>query len=648
MEEGFLREALVYLTAAVIAAPLFNRLKLGSVLGYLAAGVVIGPFVLGLTGAAEGAMHFAEFGVVILLFIIGLEMRPALLWSLRRQIFGLGGGQVLLTGAALAGAAALFGLGLRPAIATGLILALSSTAIVLATLEERGLRRSAIGRTAFSVLLLQDLAVIPLFAFLPLLAPPDAPVPEGAGLFAEAAPWLQALATLAAVTLVVLAGRFLIRPVFRFIAGTDLREIFTAATLLIVVGVTALMESVGLSPALGAFLAGMVLGDSEYRREIETDIEPFRGLLLGLFFITIGAQLDLRMVLDAPGLIAGVVLGLMAIKAAVLFSLARGFGVAARDAGGLALALSQGGEFAFVLFGFATGAGVLPAGLTGLLTVAVAISMALTPLALLAYEKLLPRAERSAPEPESEAFDDRAPDAIVAGFGRLGQVVGRVLIANGFRTVVLENSAAQIELLRRFGRRVYYGDASRLDLLRAAGADRAKLLVVAIDNRERALDIVETARQEFPNLHVVARAWDRRHAYQLLDKGAHDVERETFEGGLAMARQSLRALGMRAHQAHRAAQIFRRHDRTVFEQLAPLWNDEERYVVASRESSRVMERVLAEDLQDLGGPVDDGAWDVTSLNRELREDPDLSPEGGQPAPGGRDERALDDKADASS
>lgn len=634
MEGGFLREALIYLVAAVVAAPLFNRLKLGSVLGYLAAGVVIGPFLLGpllgVTAGAEDAMHFAEFGVVILLFLIGLEMRPTLLWSLRSQIFGLGGGQVLLTGAVLAGAAVVFGVGLRPAIALGLILALSSTAIVLSTLEERGMRQGAVGRTAFSILLLQDLAVIPLFAVLPLLAPAGAPEPEGAGLLADASPWLQALATLAAVAAVVVAGRFLIRPLFRFIASTDLREIFTAATLLIVVGVTALMQSVGLSPALGAFLAGMVLGDSEYRREIETDIEPFRGLLLGLFFITIGAQLDIPAVLEAPLLIAGLVLGLMAVKAAVLFGLTRLFRSAPRDAGAIALALSQGGEFAFVLFGFAADARVLTSELTGLLTVVVAISMALTPLLLLAYDRL-PAREDGVPEPEAAEFSDATPHAIVAGFGRMGQVVGRVLLANGFRTVVLESSAAQIDLLRRFGRRVYYGDASRLDLLRDAGAAQAKLLVVAIDDREKAIDLVETARRHFPDLHIVARAWDRRHAYQLMDRGAHVVERETFEGGLAMAAQSLRALGMRAHQAHRAAQIFRRHDVRGMEALAPLWNQEERYVVAARESSRAMERVLAEDLEELGGRIDDGAWDVNSLNRELRAHADLGAEDDGPA-----------------
>jgi glutathione-regulated potassium-efflux system ancillary protein KefC/glutathione-regulated potassium-efflux system protein KefB len=622
VEGGFLREALVYLLAAVIAAPLFNRLKLGSVLGYLVAGVVIGPYLLNAVGDAEDAMHFAEFGVVILLFIIGLEVRPGQLWSLRTSIFGLGGAQVLGGGAVLAAAAMALGLDWRPAVAVGLILALSSTAIVLQTLEERGIRHTAVGRNAFSVLLLQDLAVIPLFALLPLLATlePAAGAEGAESLFAGAPPWLQALATLSAVGLVLIGGRYLTRPVFRFIAETRLREIFTAATLLIVVAVTALMQSVGLSPALGAFLAGMVLGDSEYRREIETDIEPFRGLFLGLFFITIGAGMDLATVAREPLLIAGLTVGLLVLKGAVIFGLVRAFGANARDSGATAVALAQGGEFAFVLFAFSVAAGVLPPDLTALLTVVVALSMALTPLLVIGYARLPLGLAPTAPEREPDVIDETRPDAIVAGFGRFGQVVGRVLIANGYRTVVLESSAEQIELLRRFGRRVYYGDATRLDLLRAAGAEQAKVLVVAIDNRDKAVDLVRVARAEFPELVVIARAWDRRHAYQLQDAGAHVVERETFEGGLHMAEEALKRLGMRAHQAHRAARIFRRHDLNVMQELAPLWNDEERFVVASRESSRAMEQVLAQDLQDLRGRIDDDAWDVDSLYRELREE----------------------------
>lgn len=621
MDEGFLREALIYLVAAVVAAPLFNRLKLGSVLGYLAAGVVIGPYLLGgalgLDSSDEGRLHFAEFGVVILLFIIGLEMRPTLLWSMRRSIFGLGGGQVLLTGAVLAGAAVALGLEWRPAVAVGFILALSSTAIVLSTLEERGLRRGQVGQTSFSILLMQDIAVIPLFALLPLLAPAGAAAPEAGGLLGEAPAWAQALATLGAVAAVLLAGKYLARPVFRFIAKSDLRESFTAATLLIVVGVTALMQSVGLSPALGAFLAGMVLGDSEYRREIETDIEPFRGLFLGLFFITIGAGLDIAALLGRPLLITGLVVGLMAVKAAVVFGLTRVFGTAGRDAGAVGVALAQGGEFAFVLFAYAGGAGVLGAELTRLLTVVVAVSMALTPLLLLAYQHLFASRASAAALPEAPRFDDDAPHAIVAGFGRVGQVVGRLLIANGYRTVVLESSAAQIELLRKFGRKVFYGDGARLDLLRAAGAGRAKLLVIAIDDREKAIDMVQIARQHFPQLKIVARAWDRRHAYQLQDAGAHHVERETFAGGLSIAAQALMELGRPQAQAQAAAELFRMHDERVFKELEPVWNDEERFVVAARETSRAMEQLLQQDLEDLQSDTDAQAARVAAQGDAL-------------------------------
>jgi glutathione-regulated potassium-efflux system ancillary protein KefC/glutathione-regulated potassium-efflux system protein KefB len=418
-------------------------------------------------------------------------------------------------------------------------------------------------------------------------------------LLGDAPAWAQALATLAAVAAVLLGGKYLARPVFRFIAKSDLRESFTAVTLLIVVGVTALMQSVGMSPALGAFLAGMVLGESEYRREIETDIEPFRGLFLGLFFITIGAGLDIAAVLGRPLLIVGLVTGLMALKLAIVFGLSRLFGAANRDAGAIGVALAQGGEFAFVLFSFSVGAGVLEPELTRLLTVVVAVSMALTPLLLLAYERVFSSKPGREAEPEAPTFDDDAPHAIVAGFGRVGQVIGRLLIANGYRTVVLESSAAQIDLLRKFGRRVYYGDATRLDLLRAAGAGRAKLLVIAIDDREKATDLVETARREFPNLVIVARAWDRRHAYQLQAAGAHHIERETFSGAVSMAVQALIGLGRPAAEARGAGELFRMHDERVFNELEPVWNDEERFVVAARETSRAMEQLLAQDLKDL-------------------------------------------------
>jgi glutathione-regulated potassium-efflux system ancillary protein KefC/glutathione-regulated potassium-efflux system protein KefB len=626
VEPETLFQAFVYLAAAVVAAPVAKRIGLGSVLGYLIAGAIVGPYALDLVGDASRVGHVAEFGVVIMLFLIGLEVRPASLWRMKVDIFGLGGLQVVVTAAALGGAAFALGLGWREATAVGLILSLSSTAIVLQTLEERGLRQGPVGQSAFGVLLFQDLAVIPLFAVLPLLAVAGAGAPGEAeahaeGLLAGAPPWAQALAVLAAIAAVVIGGRYATRPVFRYIAAARLREIFTAAALLLVVGVAVLMQAVGLSPALGAFLAGVVLAESEFRRELETDIEPFRGLLLGLFFITVGAGLDFGLLASQPLLIAGLVLGLMLAKAAVLFALSLAFRTPWRDAAMTAVALSQGGEFAFVLFAFSIGVGALTGSVAALLTAVVAVSMALTPLAVAGYERLARprRSERAAPA--NEAFDERPPVAIVAGFGRFGQIVGRTLEANGFATSTLDSSIEQIGLLRKFGRRVYYGDATRIDLLRSAGAEGAKLLIVAIDDRDQALKLVEEAHEAFPHLCILARAYDRRHAYELLRKGAHHVERETFEAALNVAIEALRAVGYRAHQAERAAKLFRRHDRRQFDALAPISGDEDNYVLAAREASNLMDKLLNADLRRTGVVVPDEGWDTSTLNAELRARP---------------------------
>lgn len=596
----------VYLAAAAVSAPLAKRIGLGAVLGYLIAGLVIGPFALNLVGQTEDVRHVAEFGVVMLLFLIGLEVQPALLWSLRTNIFGAGLGQLAATTAVLAGAGVLAGLDWRVALAAGLILSMSSTAIVLQLLEENGIRRARAGRSAFGVLLFQDLAVIPLLAFLPLLAVAGAAPTAAAhhpGPMAGWPAWLQALAILASVLGIVIAGRYLTRPAFRFIARLQLRETFTASALLLVVGVALLMQSVGLSPALGAFLAGVVLAESEFRRELETDIEPFRGLLLGLFFITVGAGLDLPLVMQQPLLLAALTLGLMAIKGVVMAVVGRVFGEGWRDAGTAGAALSQGGEFAFVLLTFAVANRVMDAQLAGLLTAAVALSMAATPLVFAAWQRLS-RVGPIVPEEPENDFDGGEPQVLIAGVGRFGQIVSRVLNANGFETSVLENSVEQIALLRQFGRHVYYGDALRLDLLRAAGAEKAKVLVIAIDNPDKASELVEMAREAFPNLTVLARAFDRRHAYDLLNKGAHVVERETFEGGLALASETLRALGWRAYRAERAARLFRLHDEKLFQELRPLWGDEERFTVASRESSPRMEDLLRADMRRLSDDDD--------------------------------------------
>jgi monovalent cation:proton antiporter-2 (CPA2) family protein len=621
---SLLVQALVYLTAGVISVPIAKRLGLGSVLGYLIAGVLIGPYLINLVGEPGEVQRFAEFGVVILLFLIGLEVRPALLWKMRTTIFGLGLAQ-LLGAAALLGAASLaFGLDWRVGAAIGLILAMSSTAIVLQSLEEKGLRQSPVGEASFGVLLFQDLAVIPLFALLPLLAPVGAVVPAPAGhaasLLAPLPGWLQALAQLAAVATVGIGGRYLTRPLFRFIAAARLREIFTASALLLVVAVAALMELVGLSPALGAFLAGVVLAESEFRRELETDIEPFRGLLLGLFFITVGAGLDLGLVAKHPLAVAGLVAGLMVLKMIAMYAASRLFRHPHRTALTTAVALAQGGEFAFVLLGFVLGARVMDAALAHLLTAVVAVSMAATPLVSAAYERLvLSRPERR-DEPEQLDFDEGDPDVIVAGFGRFGQIATRLLLANNFKVVLLDSSIEQIDLIRRFGWRVHYGDASRIDLLRTAGADKAKLLLVAIDDRDKAVELVEGAHQAFPQLTILARAWDRRHAYELMKTPGVEAERETFEGAINFGRRALLKLGVTERRASRAATLFREQDAEIFKQLAPIAGSEDQYTMAARDGRETTERVLRAEMQRIAQEEDLEDAPQLETSPELEED----------------------------
>jgi monovalent cation:proton antiporter-2 (CPA2) family protein len=607
--QTLLIQALVYLAAGVVSVPIAKRLGLGSVLGYLVAGAIIGPFALSLVGQQADVMKFAEFGVVILLFLIGLEVRPALLWSLRGSIFGLGGAQVAASAVTVGGAAMLLGLDWKSALAVGFVMAMSSTAIVLQTLEEKGLRHGPVGQAAFGVLLLQDLAVIPLFALLPLLSPRGvmAPTDGGPSLLGHEAAWIQAVAGLAAVAVVVGGGRYLIRPAFRFIAAARLREIFTASALLLVIAVAVLMELVGLSPALGAFLAGVVLAESEFRRELETDIEPFRGLLLGLFFITVGASLDFRVVVAEPLRLAGAVLGVMAVKGVVMYLLARLDKLGRRDAAAVAVSLSQVGEFAFVLIGLIAADQIIGREAAAFLTAVVALSMALSPLAFAGFEWINGRIEdrRTVAKPDTGPFDEDHPDVIIAGFGRFGQIAGRLLTANKFKTVVLDASIEHIELLRRFGRRVHYGDATRLDLLRQAGAEHARILLVAIDDTDATSRLVETAKEAFPNLKIIARAWDRRHAYDLLRNGADEVERETFEGALMMGKKTLMALGFRAERATRAANLFRAHDLKVFNKLAPVAGEEERFVLAARDAQKTMDRLLAADMASLADEGDE-------------------------------------------
>ena len=625
--EDLFFQAFVYLAAAVLSVPLAKRLGLGSVLGYLVAGVVIGPFVLGFVGQeGEDVMHFAEFGVVMMLFLIGLELQPALLWRLRVPILGLGGLQVVVTTLVISIISLILGLSWQMALTVGMVLSLSSTAIVLQTLKEKGLIKTEAGQSSFSVLLFQDIAVIPMLALLPLLAVKGnssvtlavngvrfvAAEQHGSALPG----WQQALLVMVTVGGIIVGGRFLMRPVFRFIAATRLQETFTATALLLVIGIALAMQQVGLSPALGTFVAGVVLADNEYRHELETNIEPFKGLLLGLFFISVGASIDFNLLLQQPLLILGLVAGLAIVKFAVLFGLGRFFRLQLSQSLLFACALAQGGEFAFVLFSFATQNNVLTKAVAGPLVAVVALSMVLTPLIMIVNDLLVqPRFVTSAPAREADAIDDNENPVIIAGFGRFGQIVGRLLIANGFKATVLDHDPGHIDMLRRFGFKVFYGDVSRIDLLHASGAEQAKLFVVAIDDREKALHTVELVRKHFPHLKILARAIDRSHAYELLRRGVEVVERETFDSALEMGVEALKLLGVRSYKAHRAARTFKDHDEQALQEMANLGGDETVLVARSRQLARNLEQLLRSDDADISREVD-RAWDTSALRKD--------------------------------
>jgi monovalent cation:proton antiporter-2 (CPA2) family protein len=600
--EDLLLGTFVYLAAAVIAAPLFARFGLGSVLGYLTAGIVIGPNVLALTGNdTADVMHFAEFGVIVMLFLVGLELQPAKLWDLRKPILGLGALQVVVTAAVLGAVALAAGFEPLTALVAGLALAMSSTAIVLQSLGERGLLRTSAGRSSFAVLLFQDVSVIPMLALLPLLAmQPDLFEPTS-GL----PPLRHTVTVVAAVGGIVLAGRYLMRPLFRWVAGTSIREIFVAFALVIVVGVTLLMQKAGLSAALGSFLAGVMLADSEYRHELEMDLEPFKGLLLAVFFIAVGSDIDFDLLLSEPGLLLGGVAIFVAIKLALLALLGLGFRMSLADTSRFAFSLAQGGEFAFVLAAFALGLGLLDAASAAILVAIVALSMAIAPLLMLFDDKVLQPllANRRADRPP-DAIAERGALAIIAGHGRFGMTVGRLLQANGFRSVVLDHDAEQIESLRAYGYEIYYGDAARLDLLEAAGAKEAQVLVLAIDDRDKALLIVKTVKQHFPHLRIFARAFDRVHAYQLLDLGISDVYREVYGSSLDLGRDVLTALGRAAPEAQRATALFRAHDDRMLRAAAAHQHDETKLIDISREARAEIARVLAADRGEVAADAD--------------------------------------------
>jgi glutathione-regulated potassium-efflux system ancillary protein KefC len=591
---GWLTNSLIYLGAAVLVVPLSKALGLGAIIGYLAAGIVIGPWGLGLVSNVEDILHFAEFGVVLMLFLVGLELEPKRLWALRRPIFGWGTAQVVACAAVLFLAGWAGGAGWRVALVAALGLALSSTAIALQVLGERNLLPTPSGQAGFSILLFQDVAAIPILALLPLLATgPDAgQVLDGGNR------WVEGLKIVAVIAGIVLGGRLVLRPLLRWIARSDTPEIFTAASLLLVVAIAALMQFVGLSMALGAFLAGVLLAESEYRRELETDIEPFKGLLLGLFFIAVGMSIDFGVLLANPGLMALVVAGFMLLKAVTIYALAKLMGLPYQQRPVFTLLLAQGGEFAFVVFQ-AAGPQVLPPGVASFLIGAVALSMLLSPLVLVALDKwVLPRYSDGTPVAMEEISEQQDAKVLICGFGRYGQIIGRMLSAQGLKLTVLDHDPETIESLREFGFRVFYGDATRLDLLRTAGAATAKVLVVAVDGIEQSLAIVDMAREHFPNARIVARARNVGHLYQLLDRQVEVVERELFESSLRSARSVLEGLGWPPHEAREAAMRFRRRNIELMHELYPHYKDRAKLIAVSKEGRQQFQEQIAREREE--------------------------------------------------
>lgn len=624
MEGNFFYQALVYLAVAVLFVPVAKKLGLGSVLGYLLAGILIGPFVLNLVGE-EGTsiMHFAEFGVVMMLFLVGLELEPDLLWRMRAPIVGMGGLQVVLTTLICTGIGIAVGLPWKQALAIGLILAMSSTAIVLQSMTEKGQMKTAAGQSAFSVLLFQDIAVIPILALMPLLAPVTAITEASdhdATWVAGLPAWAHTLAVLGSVALVIVAGRYLISPLLRMIAATQLREMFTATALLLVVSITVLMIQVGLSPALGTFLAGVVLANSEYKHELESDIEPFKGLLLGLFFIAVGASIDFHLIADKPMLIVQLVIAVMVVKGVVLFSLGKAFKLATAQNLLFGVALSQVGEFAFVLFSFTGQQGILEENLISLLMAVVAITMGLTPLVMLVNEKwIMPRVcswPREENEKAADHIDEKNP-VIIAGFDRFGNITGRFLKAFGVGTTVLDNDSDRVELLRKVGLKVYYGDASRYELLHSAGAAEAKMIIIALDSPEKCLELVETVKKHFPHLHILVRAKDRADAYDLMDAGVPHIYRETLDTSLRMGADALKLLGFRAYSVQRASQLFLRHDERALKGLAAVRDDRKQYINVAKERIEELEQTILSDLNGQMLEYESG-WDAESLREEVR------------------------------
>lgn len=591
-DQTFLEGALIYLAATVIAVPLFKRLGLGAVLGYLVAGMVIGPSGLEMISDVDATLHFSEFGVVLLMFLIGLELNPSKLWQMRKPIFGLGGAQVALSALAITLVALVLGLPLIVAVCAGVALAMSSTPVALQSLEEKGLSNSMVGRLSFSTLLFQDLAVIPILALVPLLGV-EATSDEGGV--------LGAVRVLAVLVLIVAGGRYLLRPIFRIIAATRLREVFTAFSLLLVIGTGVLMQQVGISMALGTFLAGVLLAESEYRHELELNIEPFKGLLLGLFFIAVGMSVDLSLVLERPFLIFGAIAALIVIKGTILYSLGGFAGMVRPDRLLLAILLAQGGEFAFVLLALVRAEGLLAPEMAAILVVIATFSMLVTPILLLLYDRVIqPRFSKTAGKDTD--IESNSEHVIIAGYGRFGQIIGRLMTSLKIPVTVVDHDPNQIEMLRKFDFKVYYGDASRLDLLEAAGIGKARLLILAIDNSEALLETAELVKQQYPDLPVLARAKGRGDINRLKEVGVKDARREMFSASLEIGELALKELGYSAHQAHRTVLKFRGYDEKMLTASAQFRDDEQGLIDYAKQSRHQLEQLMSADQEELSKP----------------------------------------------
>jgi len=611
MTDTMLGQAVIYLAAALVCVPIAKRLGLGSVLGYLLAGILIGPFCLGFIGQeGQDIMHFAEFGVVMMLFLIGLELEPAHFWRMRSSIIGLGSLQITLTTLAMTAGLLMSGFGWQAAVASGLALAMSSTAIVLQSLKEKGLGGSQAGASSFAVLLFQDITVIPILALLPFLAIRAGGVNGNAPTLIDGLPvWLKAGWVLFAVAMVFIMGRYIVVPFLRIIIKTSVRELCVAAALLIIVAIALIMKLVGLSPALGAFLAGVLLANSEFRHELESDIEPVKGLLLGLFFIAVGASINFRLLFDDPGRIFSLVLAVILIKAVVLLVIGKLYRLSFDQNSIFAIGLSQVGEFAFVLLTFINRLGIIADDRTETLMAVTAISMAMTPLLLLINERLvLPRfGVLEQEQKEADPIDTEHP-VIIAGFSSFGSTLGRFLRANGVEATILDNDSDQVELLRKMGFKVFYGDATRLDILHSAGAGSARILFIAIDDPSTCSRLVATVTKHFPNLKIMARSGTNLDAHELLDLGVQDIYRDFLDTSVRAGVDVLASLGHRRYSATRAGQDFMKYDEAAMHQLAPHRHDESNYIFNAKEQIRLQEQLLASD-RAINHTQNDHAWD---------------------------------------